>query len=141
MKHQRQIHHRELIDDQHISCQRIILAAPEDSHLRIIFQCSVNRFRFSLCRFRQPLGCSTSGSGQNDLLSPSVEDIHNGFDYGRFSGSGSSGDDQEFLSETLFDGEFLCCGKFQPEFLLDFGDCLVQIKIGSEKRKRGQLMD
>ena len=64
--HERQIHHRGLIDDHYVGLQRSIFAPLKAAFMGIVFEQPVNRHRFFAGAFSHALGRSSGRRGENE---------------------------------------------------------------------------
>ena len=64
--HERQIHHRGLIDDHYVGLQRSIFAPLKAAFMRVVFEQPVNCHRFFAGAFSHTLGGPSGGRGENE---------------------------------------------------------------------------
>ena len=104
--HQRDIHHRHLIHDNHIRLQRILLIALKSFtpvHAAVQFQHTVNRLRLKACCLTHPFCRAPGGSRQKNIHSFLFEITDNRVDGCRLSGSRSSGNHHQSIADCLPD--------------------------------------
>ena len=140
--HQRQVDHRELVDDEGLALERVGLVALEGPLLGLELEDAVDVRASRPVASASRLAARPVGAARRTVLAPFAEDVGDGPDDGRLAGARAAGDDQDLPLERFPDGlplerrEGRCRGPFRPRAI-----GLVEVEVGRPAGEAGQLMD
>ena len=137
--HQRDIDHRDLVDDEKIAVQRAILVAPEASMGRVGLQQTVQRPGLEAGRLAQALGGAACRSGQGGLYLLGAQDPEDRVEQGRLADARPAGDDKQLGSKSKAHGVTLARCQLDADLALDPGDGLLTVDRRPGRRAPPQL--
>ena len=108
---QEHIQHAGLINHQSINRQGIARSVSEAMLIRIIGQQTMNGGSFSPGHLLQPLGGSSSGTGQRNLAPQAGTGLSKGPNYSGLAGAGAAGNNAEARAKRFLERVLLLFGQ------------------------------